>query len=119
VLLVIFEAKCGFKTRDALRQAKRGQLQHATDRQTDCERNRAKIAEMEASLAELQRRSDGTSTVLQEQTRKWLAAIKDLESTCDTQYVKDKLHWAILTAALDTRACFAPSERCVSLVLFE
>ena len=89
VLLVIFETQCCFKTRDSLRQAKRGQLQHATDRQTDCERNRAKIAEMEASLAELQRRSEGTSTVLQEQTRKWLAAIKDLETTCDTQYVKD------------------------------
>ena len=62
-------------------------MDHATDRQADCERNRAKVLELEATVAELQRRSDGTSTVLQEQTLKWLNAIKSLESTCDKQYV--------------------------------
>lgn len=67
-------------------QAKRGQLQHATDRQADCERNRAKIVELEATLAEMQRRSDGTSTVLQEHTLKWLSAIKELETICDREY---------------------------------
>jgi len=67
-------------------QAKRGQLQHATDRQADCERNRAKVVELEGLLAEMQRRSEGTSTVLQEETRKWLEAVKELEKTCDTEY---------------------------------
>jgi hypothetical protein len=69
-------------------QAKRGQLQHATDRQADCERNRAKVVELEGLLAEMQRRSEGTSTVLQEETRKWLEAVKELEKTCDTEYVR-------------------------------
>jgi hypothetical protein len=70
---------------DFIWQAKRGGLQHATDRQADCLRNRAKIIELEASLTEMQRRSEGTSTVLQEQTRKWLDAVKALEKTCDTE----------------------------------
>lgn len=68
-------------------QAKRGQLQHATDRQADCLRNRAKIAELEAELAEQQRRSEGKSSILQEQTRNWLTAVRALEHTCDEQYV--------------------------------
>ena len=27
-------------------------------------------------------------TVLQEETRKWLEAVKELEKTCDTEYVR-------------------------------
>ena len=68
-------------------QAKRGQLQHATDRQADCLRIRAEIADLEAKLAEQQRRSEGKSSILQEQTRNWLTAVKALEQTCDEQYV--------------------------------
>jgi hypothetical protein len=69
-------------------------------------RNRAKIVELEAALAEMHRRSEGTSSILREQTEKWLSELKRLVKTCDTQCVsRTPLQLARVMRAAGTRRC--------------